>query len=82
VVPQPVSNPSDQVAYRLPVRNPDFIGRADLLEALSQALGRGPAVVAAVQGLGGIGKTQLAACNAPTTSTTRLRPRPFVDGFD
>jgi tetratricopeptide (TPR) repeat protein len=50
----------------LPPRNPNFTGRADLLEQLHQRLDPGqPAAVVQVQaqtlhGLGGVGKTQLA----------------------
>jgi tetratricopeptide (TPR) repeat protein len=54
------------VVANLPPRNPNFTGRADLLDQLHQRLHHGqPAVVVQVQaqtlhGLGGVGKTQLA----------------------
>lgn len=44
----------------LPPRNPSFTGRSVLLEEVRQSLHEGPVAVVAVQGLGGVGKTQLA----------------------
>ncbi|MFI7639516.1 FxSxx-COOH system tetratricopeptide repeat protein [Nonomuraea sp. NPDC049400] len=52
-----------QVWERVPKRNPNFTGRADLLLALRKSISPVTAVVAqpmALQGLGGVGKTQLA----------------------
>lgn len=47
--------------WSLPGRNPMFRGRAELLERLGAVLrGGGPAVVQALHGMGGIGKTALA----------------------
>lgn len=48
---------------RVPKRNPNFTGRKDLLAALRKSINTVTAVVAqpqALQGLGGVGKTQLA----------------------
>jgi hypothetical protein len=49
-------------ALRLPAPVPDFVGRADAIERLAQALlaGNGRAAISGVRGLGGVGKTQLA----------------------
>jgi tetratricopeptide (TPR) repeat protein len=44
----------------LPTRNPDFTGRADVMEQLGSALSQGPVAVVAVAGMGGLGKTQVA----------------------
>jgi hypothetical protein len=47
--------------WRVPARNPNFTGRSNDLAALGAALAGGATVtVQAVQGLGGVGKTQLA----------------------
>src|SRR5262249_39933489 len=48
--------------WRGPARNPNFTGRGDDLATLAAALASGPTVtVQAVRGMGGVGKTQLAA---------------------
>jgi tetratricopeptide (TPR) repeat protein len=49
-------------ALRLPAPVPDFVGRADAIERLAQALraANGRAAISGVRGLGGVGKTQLA----------------------
>ncbi|WP_246148367.1 FxSxx-COOH system tetratricopeptide repeat protein [Nonomuraea turkmeniaca] len=52
-----------KVWERVPKRNPNFTGRKDLLTALRKSINTVTAVVAqpqALQGLGGVGKTQLA----------------------
>jgi tetratricopeptide (TPR) repeat protein len=58
-----VPSPGPKVWERVPKRNPDFTGRKDLLTALRKSMHTVTAVVAqpqALQGLGGVGKTQLA----------------------
>jgi hypothetical protein len=48
--------------WKVPARNPSFTGRGPDLETMAQRLAAGPAVtVQSVHGLGGVGKTQLAA---------------------
>ncbi|MFI7706203.1 FxSxx-COOH system tetratricopeptide repeat protein [Nonomuraea sp. NPDC049480] len=57
----PASGP--KIWERVPKRNPNFTGRNDLLSALRKSINTVTAVVAqpqALQGLGGVGKTQLA----------------------
>ncbi|MEO3802794.1 FxSxx-COOH system tetratricopeptide repeat protein [Nonomuraea sp. B1E8] len=59
---QPMA-PAQKIWERVPKRNPNFTGRADLLTALRKSINTVTAVVAqpqALQGLGGVGKTQLA----------------------
>jgi tetratricopeptide (TPR) repeat protein len=55
----------NQIFHGVPPRNPDFTGRADLLASLHQMLnlaGKPAAITqAAIYGLGGVGKTSLAA---------------------
>jgi len=47
--------------WNVPARNPGFIGRDGLLVTIrEQLLGGGNAVVQALEGMGGVGKTQLA----------------------
>ena len=48
-------------AWNIPARNPQFTGRDDLLEALRERLTGDRAMVQALHGMGGVGKTQLAA---------------------
>ncbi len=43
----------------LPLRNPMFTGRTEVLEILEQRLAAGPVAVVALRGLGGVGKSQL-----------------------
>ncbi|RCV58715.1 FxSxx-COOH system tetratricopeptide repeat protein [Marinitenerispora sediminis] len=47
---------------QVPPRNPNFVGRTELLRALDERLGRGTTAVLphSLQGMGGVGKTQLA----------------------
>jgi tetratricopeptide (TPR) repeat protein len=55
--------PPDSVlrVWNIPARNPGFTGRDGLLAAVRERLLAGdPAVVQALQGMGGVGKTQLA----------------------
>lgn len=48
--------------WKIPARNPHFTGRDEDLTALARALaGRSTATVQALRGMGGVGKTQLAA---------------------
>jgi TIR domain len=46
--------------FRVPPRNPNFVGRDQALAALGASLAGGTATVHSVRGLGGVGKTQLA----------------------
>jgi len=54
--------PDSSHRYSLPLRNPNFTGRDDILDRLKQSLGEsGQArVTQAIAGLGGVGKTQIA----------------------
>jgi hypothetical protein len=48
--------------WKVPARNPNFTGRGPDLEKMARSLAAGSAVtVNSVHGLGGVGKTQLAA---------------------
>ena len=49
------------VIYQLPQRNPDFTGRVGLIEKTEQVLAQGPVSTVALYGMGGVGKTQIAA---------------------
>jgi cellulose biosynthesis protein BcsQ len=46
--------------WKVPKRNPNFIGRDDDLRRLRNGLRHGRAVVCALRGMGGVGKSQLA----------------------
>ena len=59
IVPRRPRQPSRPVPRQLPAAPRFFVGRAEPIEALSQAAARGEAVIAVV-GAGGIGKTALA----------------------
>ena len=47
--------------WMVPGRNPSFTGRDPELQELARVLAAGPVTVQSVRGLGGVGKTQLAA---------------------
>src|SRR5262245_61022685 len=48
-------------AWNLDPRNPRFVGRAEFFQIIDRGLGEGqPAVIHALSGMGGVGKTQLA----------------------
>jgi hypothetical protein len=56
--------------WKVPARNPNFIGRGPDLDAVERALSGGSAVtVHSVHGMGGVGKTQLAAEYAHARAT-------------
>jgi tetratricopeptide (TPR) repeat protein len=61
--PSPLAAPTVTDLPRVPPRNPDFTGREEELKALRQSLlaGGTAALTQAITGLGGVGKTQLAA---------------------
>jgi hypothetical protein len=46
--------------FQLPGRNPDFVGRREKIEEIKAALRAGAAQVTALEGMGGIGKTDTA----------------------
>jgi hypothetical protein len=57
----PPTSPGGQAWVNIPARNPAFTGREGLLSAVRDALAAGDrAVVQALHGMGGVGKTQLA----------------------
>jgi tetratricopeptide (TPR) repeat protein len=61
-VHQPSASYVKRVWGSVPARNPNFTGREDLLRAIGGALASGEQVaVHALRGMGGVGKTQLAA---------------------
>ncbi|MFE6332068.1 FxSxx-COOH system tetratricopeptide repeat protein [Streptomyces sp. NPDC057806] len=59
---RPESSRSPRIWGNIPPRNPNFTGRVDLLERLSERLREGTTTVRsqAIHGMGGVGKTQLA----------------------
>jgi len=60
--PAPQASPPLPGAYRLPPRNPHFTGRDGHLDGIRAGLTAGrPVTIAALSGLGGVGKTELAA---------------------
>lgn len=67
----PAQVDAPQGLVNLPARHPTFVGRVRELELLDAALdGAGAAVVQALHGLGGVGKTALAAHWAATRART------------
>jgi hypothetical protein len=68
--------------WNIPARDPDFTGRTELLGELDTTLVTGGrAVVQAVTGMGGVGKTSTATVRAPPSRPVRHRlvdslPRP------
>jgi hypothetical protein len=59
--PAPAPEPVRRIWGGVPARNPGFRGREDLLQAVHDALAGGDrAVVQALHGIGGVGKTQIA----------------------
>ncbi|MER6093422.1 tetratricopeptide repeat protein [Streptomyces bluensis] len=65
-LPTPDSVDARPGLSNVPIRTDLFVGRAAELKRLDAALGRGQAVIQAVHGLGGIGKSTLAARWAAT----------------
>jgi hypothetical protein len=59
---RPAFGGSSPTVWNVPLRNPHFVGRAEMLSGLRQRLraGEHTLVVQALHGLGGVGKTQLA----------------------
>ncbi len=59
---RPIGDGVPSVWGSIPPRNPNFTGREELLEQLAQRLGAGTTAIlpAALHGMGGIGKTQMA----------------------
>ena len=66
------SRAAGRLRFNLPPVAPSFIGREDELAKLDAALGRGDRalITQAITGLGGVGKSQLAARYAQTRSAT------------
>jgi glycosyltransferase involved in cell wall biosynthesis/tetratricopeptide (TPR) repeat protein len=63
IAPLSVVEGRQQIRGNIPIRNPDFTGRVDLLNALRNALmesSKASVLPRALHGLGGVGKTQLA----------------------
>jgi tetratricopeptide (TPR) repeat protein len=64
--PPPASSGEARLVGRgFPLRNPHFVGRETLLHELAEGLLWSPVAVQALRGMGGVGKTQLAAELAP-----------------
>ena len=60
--PPPASSGEARLVGRgFPLRNPHFVGRETLLHELAEGLLWSPVAVQALRGMGGVGKTQLAA---------------------
>lgn len=84
--PHPVAdNPTQADApvrlHALPTKNPDFVGREEDMGKIRAALAKGGAVITAIEGMGGIGKTAVGVEVANRLRDEGLYPGgvPFVD---
>ncbi|MEM9627947.1 MAG: tetratricopeptide repeat protein [Pseudomonadota bacterium] len=77
-----IDPPSSQARlHALPARNPDFVGRQEDMAKIRGALDQGGAVITALEGMGGIGKTAVGieVANALRDEGLFLGGVPFVD---
>jgi len=67
--------------HALPPKNPDFVGREEDMARIRAALDQGGAVITAIEGMGGIGKTALGVEVANELQDEGVYPDgvPFVD---